>query len=205
MKLYASTRSPFVRKVLVCAHEVGIIDRIECIPKVVSFLSADAEVGGYNPLGQLPTLVFEDGSSLYDSGVICEYLSQQKPGLGLVPAHPAERLDMGRRQAEADGVMANFMRWYGERRRADDPLSPQYVSICRGKLNRVADAWEKAASGWRGRTLDVGFVAIGCALSYADFRFSAEHWREGRPALAEWYSELSLRPSFEATALRDGT
>jgi glutathione S-transferase len=204
MKLYASTRSPFVRKVLVCAHEVGLIGRIEFVPKIVSFLSADAEVGRHNPLGQIPTLVLDDGTSLYDSGVICDYLSQQKPELQLVPDDPAGRLETGRRHAEADGLLAVFLRWYGERRRADDPISPQYVAACRAKLAQVAAAWERAAPSWNGRRLDVGFVAIGCALAYADFRFAAEDWRAGRPQLTRWHEELCRRPSFAATSFRDG-
>ncbi|MBF9233846.1 glutathione S-transferase family protein [Microvirga alba] len=203
MKLYSSDRSPFVRKVLVCAHEVGLIDDIERVPKVVSFLQTDEEVGSHNPLGQLPTLVLDDGTSLYDSGVICDYLSQLNVATLLVPIHPDARLEMARRQAEADGLLANFMRWYGERRRADHPLSPQYVAICRGKLQRVADAWNNAAPSWHGRRLDIGFIAIGCALSYADFRFSAENWRSERQELATWYEQLCRRPSFQATEFRE--
>ncbi|CAH1661375.1 glutathione S-transferase family protein [Chelatococcus asaccharovorans] len=204
MKLYASNRSPFVRKVLVCAQELGLADRIELVPKVVSFLNADEEVGRHNPLGQLPTLLRDDGTSLYDSGVICDFLNQQVAGATLFPDQPAARIEMGQRQAEADGLLANFMRWYGERRRADHPLTPQYVAICRGKLQRVGDAWEAAAPAWRGRPLDIGFIAIGCALAYADFRFAAEDWRQGRPQLADWYTELSSRPSFLATEFGGG-
>lgn len=204
MKLYSSTRSPFVRKVLVCAHEAGVIGRIERALKIVSFLKGDEEVGAHNPLGQIPTLVLEDGTSLYDSGVICEYLSQQKPELQLVPSDPAARLDMARRQAEADGLLDTFMRWYGERRRAADPMSPQYVAACRGKFLRVVDAWEAAVPGWEGRRLDVGFIAIGCALAYADFRFATEDWRAGRQHLARWHAALCTRPSFAATNFQDG-
>lgn len=204
MLLYSSRRSPYVRKVLVCAHETGLIGQIAEVPKVVSYLAADEEVGRHNPLGQIPTLVLDDGSVLYDSGVICAYFAELRPEAGLEPAAPAARLAMRRRQAEGDGLMMTFLRWYGERRRADHPLSPQYVAVCRGTFRRMLEHWEGEAARWQDLPLDIGFVAIGCALAYADFRFEAEAWRPGRPVLAAWYARLCARPSFAATAFDGG-
>jgi glutathione S-transferase len=203
LRLFWSSRSPFVRKVMVCAHELGLAGRIECVPKLVTMLQPDDEVSSRNPLQQIPTLILDDGSSLYDSGVICDYLNGLVAGGELVPADPALRIDMARRQAEGDGLLDTFIRLYGQRRRADHPMTPQYVEADRRKLRRMLGHWEAAAPSWAGRPLDLGFVAIGCALCYADFRFAAEVWRTGHPQLAAWHVALCRRPSFRATEFRD--
>ena len=204
MKLYSSTRSPFVRKVLICAHEAGLLARIDLVPTLVSFLRADEDVGRHNPLGQIPTLVLDNGEALYDSGVICAYFDGLVPDARLLPHAPGPARHCALRQVQADGLMATFMRWYGERRRAADPLSRDYVAISRGKLHRVLDRWERDAADWAALPFDVGFAAIACALAYADFRFAGETWRDGRPALSGWYAGIEGRPSIAATAFRDG-
>ena len=47
--------------------------------------------------------------------------------------------------------------------------------------------------------LNLGQIAVGCALGYLDFRFAAEDWREGRPALDAWYKSFAQRGSMQAT------
>jgi glutathione S-transferase len=203
MKLFGSTRSPFVRKVLIAAHETGLIGDIEFLPRAVSFLKADPEVCSHNPLGQIPTLVLDDGEAIYDSGAICGYLAETSRAGWIFPTGPAAR-EASMRQATADGLMAVYMRWYGERRRPDDPLSAEYVANCRQKFVRVLDNWEARAAGWSAEAIDIGFIAIACALAYADFRFGGEDWRAGRPALAAWHEAVESRPAFRASAFRDG-
>lgn len=202
MQFYGSTRSPFVRKVLVFAHEAGLQDLLTLVPKTVAILSPDADVCAANPLGQIPALVVGDGMAVYDSYVICEWLDQQRPDAGLIPVGAA-RIHALRRHAEGDGVLDTFVRWFSERRRADHPLTADYVEQHRRKVTRVLDAWERQVEGWSGRPLDLGDIAVGCALAYADFRFDQVAWRTGRPRLDAWYARLAARPSFVATTFKD--
>ena len=85
MKLYWSSRSPFVRKVMVCAHECGLAARIECVRTLVMMTRPNPDLLPVNPLGKIPTLVLDDGSALYDSTVICEYLDSLHGGSRLFP------------------------------------------------------------------------------------------------------------------------
>ena len=204
MQLYGSTRSPFVRKVLVAALEAGLQDIWTFAPKTVAVLKPDPDVCAINPLGQIPALVFDDGTALYDSLVICDYLNQQRPQAGLIPADGPSRLATLRRHAEGDGVLDTCVRWLGERRRADHPITADYVEQHHRKVIRVADHWESEARSWDGPALDVGFIAIGCALAYVDFRFPQVAWRTDRPTLTAWYDGLTRRPSFASTEFRDG-
>jgi len=99
MQLYWSSRSPFARKVMVAAHEVGIADRIETRRVVVAANAPNPEVMAANPLNKIPTLVLQDGTALYDSRVICEFLDTLHGGLRLFPAEPNARFTALRRQA----------------------------------------------------------------------------------------------------------
>lgn len=200
--LFSSARSPFVRKVLICAHGTGLIGGITLRPTVVSSTQTDPALCSHNPLGQIPTLVRDDGIALYDSGVICAWLAGLAPQSGLLPADPVAQSDMQRRHALADGAMEAFLRWFGERRRAADPLSATIVAAARAKVGRVFDAWERDAPTWPEAAFDIGCVAIFCALAYADFRFAGEDWRATRPILAAWFARHAIRPSCAATAFQ---
>jgi glutathione S-transferase len=93
MKLFSSRRSPHVRKVLIAAHELGVAEDIELVPQTVAGLTPDEELWKHNSLGQIPTLVTDDGRALFDSGVICEYLQRLRPGLRLIALAPSQRID----------------------------------------------------------------------------------------------------------------
>ena len=86
MKLHWSPRSPFVRKVMVVAHDIGVADRIECVRTVAAMMKPHPDLMLDNPLSKIPTLVLDDGTIIYDSPVICEYLDQLHAGPRLVPA-----------------------------------------------------------------------------------------------------------------------
>jgi glutathione S-transferase len=203
MKLFGSTRSPYVRKVLVSAYELGLSEQLTLVPKIVSLVEREPEVCAVNPLGQIPTLILTDGQALFDSFVICDYLDAIAAQPHLIPVDRRARVEMGRRHAEAEGLMLSFMRWYSERRRTDEPLSERYVEVCRDKFTRLVDQWERQAEDWQARPIDLGFIATGCALAYADFRFEAENWRTMRPQLTKWYTQIAQRPSFLATVFRN--
>lgn len=201
MQLFCSTRSPYVRKVLICAHEAGVFEKLRLTEVVVSTFQPEPKVLAHNPLGQIPTLVLEDGTSIFDSGVICAWLHDLNPAAGLLPASARERVETQKRQVTGDGMLNVLMRWYGERRRDKDPASPMHVDAFRAKFNRIADAWETGAPTMP-QAFDIGQIAIACALAYADFRFEAEAWRQGRPRLERWFTRVAGRHSFQKTAFK---
>lgn len=202
MKLYWSSRSPFVRKVMVFAHEVGLADRIDCVRTVVAPTQPNADVMAANPLNKLPTLVTAVGP-IYDSRVICEYLDTQHHGAKLFPSAGPARLAALRRQALADGMLDFLVAWFGERQRPQERQSAPHLDAYRLKLAASLDALERDADALAAVPFGIGQIATGCALSYVDFRFAGEDWRAGRPRLAAWHAEFAQRPSMTATEHAD--
>jgi glutathione S-transferase len=105
MKLHWSPRSPFVRKVMIVAHERGIADRLQCVRTVAEMTKPHAELMKENPLSKIPTLVLDDGTPLYDSRVICEYLDALGGDPRLFPQQGGARIVALRRQALGDGFL----------------------------------------------------------------------------------------------------
>jgi glutathione S-transferase len=202
MKLLWSSRSPFVRKVMVAAHEVGIAGRIVTERVVVAADKPNPAVMMFNPLNKIPTLVLDDGAVLYDSRVIAEYLDTLHDGPRLFPADPAARWRALRRQALGDGLMEVIVLRLGEQNRPKEKQSESHLSSFRLKIGSALDYIEAEGIDPAG-TLDIGHIAIGCALAHLDFRFAADPWRTGRPRLSAWYGAFAERPSMRATAYAD--
>lgn len=201
MQLFGSTRSPFVRKVLVVAHERDVADRIAFVPALVGATTLDDAVVAHNPLGQIPTLVRDDGQALPDSLLICEYLD----AIGAPPAtvfagDPVHRFEALSRHAWGQGLMETLVRLFGERKRSGDPLHGSYDQALRDKLRRVVVALETACAAWPAGRADIGDITIACALAYADFRCAEERWRDACPRLDGWFAALTVRPAMVATA-----
>ncbi|MBI3706384.1 MAG: glutathione S-transferase [Proteobacteria bacterium] len=205
MRLFWSSRSPYVRKVMIVAHEIGLADGITCIPTVVSTTETDLDLVACNPLGQIPSLVLDDGTVIYDSAVICEYLDGLHSGRRLFPPIGLARLDALRRQALGDGLMDALVRRFAEHKRQQAPRHSDYIEAYRRKVRRGLDVLDAEAPPWMALPFDIGHVAIGCALSYADFRFGGDNWRDGRPRLSAWYRDFANRASAKATELTTGT
>jgi glutathione S-transferase len=202
MKLLWSSRSPFVRKVMVAAHELGLADRIVTERVVVGANKPNADVMALNPLNRIPTLVLGNGSLLYDSRVICEYLDSLHDGPKLFPSDTAARWAALRRQALGDGLMEVIVLRLGEQGRPKEGQSESHLAAFRRKITSALDRIEIEGPGAEG-TPDVGQIAVGCALGHLDFRFAADAWRAGRPKLAAWYAQLADRPSMRATEYAD--
>ena len=198
MKLLWSSRSPFVRKVMAAAHELGLAERIRTERVVVSAAAPNADVMAVNPLNKIPTLLLDDGSALYDSRVICEYLDTLHGGQRLFPVPLTERWTALRRQALGDGLMDVIVLRLGEQNRPAGQQSEKHLAAFRLKIDTALDRMEREAGDLAG-TPTIGHIAIACALGHLDFRFAADAWRTGRPALARWYETFSQRPSMEAT------
>ncbi|HRD74769.1 MAG TPA: glutathione S-transferase [Hyphomicrobiaceae bacterium] len=203
MKLFWSSRSPFVRKVMVVAHELALVDRIATERVIVSATKPNVEVMKYNPLAKLPTLILDDGRAVYDSRVICEYLDGLAGGT-LHPRDPARRLDAIRLNALGDGMMDVLLLWVLERVKPAEQQQQALVEGCRLKLSAVLATLEADAARIEAMPIDIGHLAIGTALGYLDFRFPAEAgWRASHPKLAAWHAKIAARPSFMATMHAD--
>jgi glutathione S-transferase len=196
VKLSLSPTSPFVRKVLVAAHEIGIADRIESVD--MSSAGATAGLDAVNPLGKVPAMILNDGTTLMDSPLLCEYLDSLHDGCKLFPASGAARWTSLRQQAIGDGVMDAAVARVGESRRPEGERSPGAVVKQTGKIARSLDLLEREAADLEGEPT-IGTITVACALGYLDFRAPDEGWRSGRPKLAAWYERFAARPSMAAT------
>ena len=198
MKLHWSPRSPFVRKVMIVAHECGLTDRIACVRTVAATAKPHVELMKDNPLSKIPTLVLDDGTLLYDSPVICEYLDTLRDGTPeLFPAEPKARMTALRRQALGDGFLDLLVLLRDERMRAH-PSAAHLASAARRKA-AILDSLEAEAPALATARFGIGHVAIGCALSYLDFRYADEDWRTDHPRLTAWHASFAARPSVLAT------
>lgn len=199
MRLYYAAASPYARKCLVVAHEVGLADQVNVMTAAVNPLSRNEEVAGQNPLAKVPTLVLEDGTALYDSRVIVEHLDGLHGGARVTPPEGPARTRALTQQALGDGLLdAALLIRYEVTVRPEALRWPEWIAGQFAKIDAALDAMEAAAPGLE--ALDVGAITFACALGYLDFRFADRPWREGRPALAAWFEGVKDRPSFAATA-----
>lgn len=197
MRLHWSSRSPFVRKVMVAAHERGLAGQIECLPTVVALTRPDLSLLPRNPLGKIPTLVLPDGSTLYDSLVICEYLDGLGSAPPLFPAPGPARIEALRRHALGNGFLDFLLLCRTEMGR--EQPDRRILDGFSAKQAAVLEALEAEAPRLGGEGMDIGRIAIGCALSYLDFRWPKCGWRGLHPALAAWHEGFAARPAVRAT------
>lgn len=202
MKLHWSPRSPFVRKVMVTAHELGLAGRIETVRTVVRMDTPNAALLPDNPLSKIPTLVLEDGTALFDSLTICEYLDDLAGGR-LFPRSGAARWQALTWQSLGNGLLDLLVLWRNERDKPEARQTPALLESFARKADTTLDRLESMAGALEAVPFGIGHIAIGCALSYLDFRFATWNWREGRPQLAAWHAAFDARPSVRATEIVD--
>jgi glutathione S-transferase len=201
MKLHWSPRSPFVRVVMVAAHELGLVDHIATVRTVVAMLRPARELLPENPLGKIPTLVLEDGTILYDSRVIVEYLDSLSGGGRLIPAAGPSRFTELRRHALANGFLDLLILWRNERDRAQpaQALLDAFALKTDAVLHALEDEIDAIAEGPAG----LAQITIAVAGAYMDFRFADLGWRARSPKLAAWQRRFADRPSMRATTIVD--
>lgn len=198
MKLRFSGTSPFVRKVVIQALETGLDSKIERITTATT----DPALAKENPLSKVPSMTLDDGTHLYDSPVICEYLDSLHGGPKMFPAAGPARWTALRRQALGDGMMDAAVARRGESRRPANEQSPAGMELQRAKVAAGLDVLEAEADKL-GSGIDIGLISIACALGYLDFRFASEDWRKGHPKLARWFEAFAKRPSMQSTVAKD--
>ncbi|MGB8813913.1 MAG: glutathione S-transferase [Paracoccaceae bacterium] len=198
MRLYTSPTSPFARKCVVLLHETGMLDRVALIAATGTPVDPGSMPVDQNPLGKIPVLERDDGTALYDSRVICRYLDTLA-GNKLYPAAPRlwETLTL---EATGDGIVdAGILMVYETRIRPEDKRFPEWIEGQWAKIDRALDAMESRWIDHLKGPLDMGQIAVACALAYVDYRHSARNWRSGRPHLAAWEAAFAARPSMQAT------
>ena len=203
MKLYWSSRSPFVRKVMIAAHELGLAERIEPIPAVVALARPNPTVMARNPLNKIPTLIADDGSVVVDSTVICEYLDALAGAPRLFPIAPELRWPALRWHALADGLTEVLILWRSETLRPTLQRSDAVLAAFALKTSATLDVLEREADALAGAPLSIAHVGAAALLGYLDFRFADLAWRTARPRLAAWFDAFERRPSMRATAFKD--
>lgn len=196
LTLRTSPASPFGRKVKISAALLGLSDRIEIVPADTN--DPEDSLRRQNPLGKIPTLILEDGETLYDSRVIIEYLDHLAGGGRILPSG-MERFTALRQQALADGIMdAALLQVYEGRYRSADRHEPKWVALQAGKVERGL-AYAEAHLSTPAPDLHVGHVALACALGYLDLRMGGT-WRETHPRLVAWLADFEARvPAFAKT------
>ncbi|MBD0415614.1 glutathione S-transferase [Tianweitania sp. Rool2] len=199
MKLHWSPRSPFVRKVMIVLHETGQIGHVDCVRTVVAAGSPPSpDLLIDNPLGKIPTLVLDDGTCLFDSRVICEFLDARAGGR-LMPGH--ERFKHLRWQALGDGLTETLLLLRGELQR--DAAHIGLVESYRSKIGASFAAINAEMAELDRVPFGLGHIALVCAIGQLDFRFGGSRWREAFPRMASWFAGLAERASIVATVAKD--
>lgn len=199
MKLYWSPRSPYVRKVMMVAHERGLAGRIETVPTAVAMDQANGELMRLNPLSKIPTLVLDDGTALYDSRVIAEYLDGLGDGVPLFPKEPGRRFQALGWMGLAEGLTDALILWRNERSRPERYRSPPHLAAYEAKRDAAFARLDAIAPELAAAPFGIGHIAVGIVGAYSDFRFPEFDWRARHPALARWHAGFQARPSAKAT------
>jgi glutathione S-transferase len=197
MKLYYAPASPFARKCRIVARELSIaLDEIQIDPW------SDESLRRINPLQKIPVLVLDDGSVLFDSGVICDYLNEYKNG-HFFPKESMFRTGSGRwrtrvLQTIGDGISDASVGLFRESKVPEDLRNADRISRLTAAITASLDVLERAAAKFTDSPT-IGEVATGCALGHLDFRHPHLEWRATRPTLKSWFEIFSAYPSVLAT------
>lgn len=199
LKLIASPTSPYVRKVRIALAEKKIeYQRVDATP-----WDEDNPVHAWSPLGKVPVLVLDDGTPLYDSRVIVEYIDTVSPVSRLIPEPNRQRIAVKRWEALSDGICDAAMAEVLENRRPARQQSKAWITRQQQKIAAgVAEmARELGEHAWcNGESYSLADIAAGCALGYLDLRCPDLDWRTEYPNLARLAGKLAKRPSFIETA-----
>lgn len=197
MKLRYSGTSPYVRKVMVSLHELGLVNRVELL--ATNVWDPETDIGLTNPLGKIPALILDDGHVIYDSPVICEYIDELVPGVVLLPVPGKARWKALHFQALADGITDAGVLRLLESRRADGEKSEGWMDRQTKVVNRGLDALENEIDALSGGPLTIGQISVACSLGWLLFRFPDDDLLASRPKLKNWYEAFCQRPSMAAT------
>ena len=196
MKLFHSPLSPYVRKVMIVAHEMGMVDQLELVEGTGTPMAPNDEVVSANPVGRIPALVTEDAGSLVDSRVICRYLNAKGGGSMYGTGDDWAILS---REALAEGVTdSSLLAAYEFRLRPENLQYQPWVDGQYAKIRRGLKAFNDRIDEMGG-AFTIDQAALIAACGHVDFRHGALGWRDDCPALAAWIEKMASRPSVAAT------
>jgi glutathione S-transferase len=195
--LRSSPPSPFGRKIKIAASILGLSDKIEI--QTTDTNDPSDSIRKQNPLGKIPALILEDGSALFDSPVILEYLDALAGGGKIIPREGNPRWDALRLHAIADGIMdAAILLIYEKRFRPEEHWVAKWTDYQDEKITRALDVLEAAPPALSDMP-NVGHIGLACALGYLDLRFEGK-WRAKHPKLVAWLDNFAAKvPAFEKT------
>lgn len=200
MTLYYNAASPFARKVLILLHETGQASRVSLKAVALTPVSPDVDVCRDNPCGKIPALCLADDNVIHDSRVILEYLDQQHVGNPLIPKEGSARWRRLTLASLADALMdAALLIRYETFLRPEEKHWAEWLDAQQEKIARTLAYFEAEAVTELSTHFDVASISVACALGYLDFRQPNLGWRSSYPRLANWYYEVSQRPSMLET------
>ena len=197
MKLLAAGASPFVRKVRLTASVKGLGGQLEVIQPDDPGID---QLKARNPLGKIPVLLCDDGTTIFDSHVICEYLDGQAASPVLFPGDGQARWEMLTRAALADGILeAGVLIVYETRFRPEDKYVESWVAMQQTKIDTAVAQLEAAPPEWKDHP-DYSHITVATALGYLDFRQDGK-WRAANPNMVRWLDEFRQAvPGFDESA-----
>ncbi|MCD5975416.1 MULTISPECIES: glutathione S-transferase [Pseudomonas] len=200
MTLYYNAASPFARKVMLVLHETGQLDRVTLQPTTLSPVAPVEELNNDNPAGKLPALRLADGNVIHDSRVILDYLDHQHVGIALIPREGSARWRRLTLASLADALLdAALLIRYEQALRPAEKHWDTWLDNQQEKVERSLAYFEQEAITELSSAFDVASISVAAALGYLDFRQPDLAWRNRYPRLANWYFEVSQRPSMQAT------
>ena len=197
--MFWSSRSPFVRKAMICAHVCGLADGLDLVRVQVGSLAISDALRPVSPLNRIPALRLADGTSVFGSGPICRFFAQVSGMDDLVPLPGDPRYLPALLLEEAGDTIMDFTTARMAERGRPTP-DPERLEMSARKIRSGADWLERQIPAADPGRPDLGQIALLAALGHLDFRDAALDWRHGRPKLSAWFAAASGHPGFAATA-----
>lgn len=200
MRLLTSGTSPFSLKVHVVAHELSLLEDIETVDTHVRAYDRNRDILDLNPLAQVPTLILDDGTTIHDSRVICEYLNDLTHG-DLIPKDGSARWRALTQQSIADGILTSAL--IARYERVARPQHLRWQLWLDGHIDKIMTgmAYIDANTLEPREATDIGEISMACAISYIEFRFPDIGLSEHYPTCAAWYRQYKARPSMRSKVL----
>jgi glutathione S-transferase len=199
LTLLGSLRSPYCRKVMILAHELGLTPPLELVAATVGSGLINTTVKSWNPLAKVPVLITGDGQSVYDSLVICLYLDRLCGGKEALAVNTGSMLRVMQWHALGQGLTDVLLQWNRERARPAAKRTDGYAAVLEAKVFSAIDALDQITVSLDAAPFGLGHAAITSALGYLDFRFEETDWRAGHSRLRDWFARCMARPSCAST------